>query len=171
MTDLPLSTIANIAEIIGASTIVTGLIFGWVQIRQYRVQQRNAVVSSLAQTFYNRDLAHAISLLQTVPDDIRLTELRSKGPEFVEAAVTVATSFETMGILVFQRIAPLELVVDLAGGIITTMLRKLRCFQEDLRAEQQQPSWGEWFEWLGDQIENVKGQQEPAHVRHRDWRP
>jgi hypothetical protein len=51
------------------------------------------------------------------------------------------------------------------------MLRKLRFFQEDLRVEQQQPSWGEWFEWLGDQIENVKGQQEPAHVRHRDWRP
>jgi hypothetical protein len=171
MTELSLSTIANIAEIIGASTIVTGLIFGWVQLRQYRVQQRNAIASSLTQTFYNRDLAHAISLLQSVPDDVRLSELRSKGPEFVEAAVTVATSFETMGILVFQRIAPLELVVDLAGGVITSMLRKLRIFQEDLRAEQQQPSWGEWFEWLGDQIENVKGQQEPAHIRHRDWRP
>jgi hypothetical protein len=171
MTDLPLSTIANIAEIIGATTIVTGLIFGWIQLRHYRVQQRDAVASSLTQTFYNRDLAHAVSLLQTVPDDVRLEELRSKGPEFVEAAVTVTTSFETMGILVFQRIAPLELVVDLAGGMITTMLRKLRLFQEDLRAEQQQPSWGEWFEWLGDQIENVKGQQEPAHIRHRDWRP
>ena len=171
MTDLSLSTIANIAEIIGASTIVTGLIFGWIQLRQYRIQQRDAVASSLTQTFYSRDLAHAISLLQTVPDDIRLAELRTKGPEFVEAAVTVTTSFETMGILVFKRIAPLDLVVDLAGGIVTTMLRKLRCTMQDLRLEQQQPSWGEWFEWLGDQIGNVKNQKEPAHIRHRDWRP
>jgi hypothetical protein len=171
MTDLPLSGIANIAEIIGASTIVTGLAFGWIQLRQYRVQQRDAVASNLTQTFYNRDLAHAISLSQSVPDGVRLAELQAKGPEFVEAAVTVTTSFETMGILVFKRIAPLDLVVDLAGGIITTMLRKLRHFQEDLRVEQHQPSWGEWFERLGDQVENAKNQQEPAHIRHRDWRP
>jgi hypothetical protein len=171
MTDLSLSTVANIAEIIGASTIVTGLIFGWIQLRQYRIQQRDSVASSLTQTFYSRDLAHAIALLQTIPDDVRLTELRTKGSEFVEAAVTVTTSFETMGILVFKRIAPLDLVVDLAGGIVTTMLRKLRCTMQDLRVEQHQPSWGEWFEWLGDQIGNVKLEQEPAHIRHRDWRP
>jgi hypothetical protein len=171
MTELPLSTIANIAEIIGATTILTGLIFGWIQLRQYRVQQRDAVASSLTQTFYNRDLARALSLLQTIPDDVRLAELRAKGPEFVAAAVTVTTSFETMGILVFKRIAPLELVVDLAGGVIITMVRKLRCYMEDLRVEQHQPSWGEWFEWLGDQVENVKSQQEPAHIRYRGWRP
>jgi len=171
MNEIPLSTVANIAEIIGAGTIVTGLIFGWIQLRQYRVQQRDAIASSLTQTFYSRDLASAISLLQSVPDGVRLAELRAKGPEYVEAAVTVTTSFETMGILVFKRIAPLDLVADLAGGIVTTMLRKLRNLMEDLRVEQRQPSWGEWFEWLGDQVEHAKTEQEPAHIRFRDWRP
>ncbi|MAG30650.1 MAG: hypothetical protein CL908_07145 [Deltaproteobacteria bacterium] len=171
MPELSLSSAANIAEIIGASTIVTGLIFGWIQLRHYRIQQRDAIAQSLAQTFYSRDLAAAIALLQTVPDAIPLAELRAKGREYEEAAVTVTTSFETMGVLVFKRIAPLELVADLAGGIIMTMNRKLRCFQEELRAELRQPSWGEWFTWLGEQVERSKTRKEPAHIQHRDWQP
>jgi len=51
MGDLSLSTIANIAEIIGAGSIITGLIFGWFQIRHFRAQQRNAVAINLMQTF------------------------------------------------------------------------------------------------------------------------
>jgi hypothetical protein len=170
MPEISLSSAANIAEIVGASTIVTGVVFGWIQLRQYRIQQRDSIAQSLTQTFYSRDLAAAIALLQSVPDDISLAALRAMGREYQEAAVTVTTSFETMGILIFKGIAPLDLVVDLAGGIIATMNRKLSRVQEELRVEQEQPSWGEWFTWLGDQVERVKTKEPPAHIRHRDWR-
>ena len=43
MIDLPLSTRANIAEIVGAFSIVSGLIVGWYQLRYFRIEQRNAV--------------------------------------------------------------------------------------------------------------------------------
>ena len=171
MTLESIQLLANLAEIIGAGTIITGLVFGLVQLRHYRIQQRDSVAQSLAQTFYSRDLANAIALLQNVPDGISLAELRSRGQEYEEAAVTVTTSFETMGVLVFKRIATLEIVVDLAGGIVTTMCRKLARCQEELRAELQQPSWGEWFQWLGDQVARVKDTREPAHIQYRDWRP
>jgi len=168
MGDLSLPTIANIAEIIGAGSIITGLIFGWFQIRHFRAQQRDAVAINLMQTFYSDDLAEAMALLQPLPNGIRLDELRSMGSEYVKAAITITTSFETMGLLVFKGIATMDLVLDLAGGIITTMTRKLRVFQNDMREAQQQPSWGEWFEWLGDQAEKVKHEEEPAHVKHRE---
>ena len=171
MGELSLTTLANIAEIIGAGSIVTGLVFGLFQIRQYRAQQRDAVAINLAQTFYSRDLAEALALLQNVPDGIGLVELREKGPEYERAAITVCTSFETMGLLVFKRIAPLELVLDLAGGIVSVMTHKLRRSMEDLRVEQNQPSWGEWFEWLGDRALEIKVAKTPAHIGYRDWKP
>ncbi len=169
MADIPLSTWANIAEIIGAGSIVSGLIFGWFQLRHFRVQQRNAVAINLAQTFYSKDLAKAVTLLQNIPDGISLQEIRDLGPKYEYAAITVATSFETMGLLAFKRIAPLDLVLDLAGGIVSVMCRKLQNFQKELRVDQDQPSWGEWFEWLGDQALKAKASQEPAYVRYKDW--
>lgn len=169
--DISLATWANIAEIIGAGSIVTGLTVGWIQIRHLRRQQRDAVAINLAQTFYSRDLADAIALLHPVPDGITLQEMRELGQEYDQAAVTVVTSFETMGLLVFKRTAPMDLVLDLAGGIVSTMCRKLRTWQDELRIEQNQPSWGEWFEWLGDQAIAQKNNTGPAHIVHKDWKP
>ena len=170
MNDIPLSTLANLAEIIGAGSIITGLIFGWFQIRHFRAQQRDAVAINLMQTFYDQNLAHAFALLQTLPDEITLSELRAEGSEYVRAAITIVTSFETMGLLVFKRIAPMDLVLDLAGGIVMTMARKLRVWQKDMRESLNQPSWGEWFEWLADQAEKAKRDETPAHIKHREWK-
>ena len=170
MTGMGLETWANVADIIGAGSIVTGLIVGWIQIRHLRRQQRDAVAINLAQTFYSRDLAKSITLLQPLPDGITLEEMRELGPRYEQAAITLVTSFETMGLLAFKRIAPMDLVLDLAGGIVSVMSCKLRVWQQQLRDEQQQPSWGEWFEWLGDQAANAKTSTEPAHMAHKNWK-
>lgn len=84
MSAIPLSTWANIAEILGAGGLVFGLVFGLFQIRQYRAQQRGAIAINLAQTFYSRDLARAIALLKELPDGIGLEELRQRGGEWFE---------------------------------------------------------------------------------------
>ncbi len=168
VTGLSLDQLANLAEIVGAGTLVTGALFGWFQIRSFRVQQRNAIAINLAQTFYNQELAKALTLLQPMPDGISLAELRAQGDEYVNAAITVTTSFETMGLLVYKRIATMDLVLDLAGGIVATMNRKLKRWQSEVRIEQDQPSWGEWFEWLGDQASKSKHSEPPAHVRYSD---
>lgn len=171
MYELSLATWGNIAEIIGAGSIVTGLIVGWIQIRHLRTQQRDAVAINLAQTFYSQDLARAISLLQPLPDGISLAQLRELGDDYERAAITLCTSFETMGLLAYKRIAPMDIVLDLAGGIVSTMIKKLRRWIEDLREELDQPSWAEWFEWLGDQALKAKSISEPAHIAHKNWKP
>lgn len=170
MNEFTIATWGSIAEIIGAGSIVTGLIVGWIQIRHLRRQQRDAVAINLAQTFYSRDLANSIALLQPLPDNISLQQLRDMGDAYSVAAMTVCTSFETMGLLAYKRIAPMDLVLDLAGGIVSVMCVKLRRWNQEIREEQKQPSWAEWFEWLGDQALKRKAESEPAHVRHRDWK-
>ncbi|GAB5452407.1 MAG: hypothetical protein Hals2KO_27350 [Halioglobus sp.] len=77
MTEATLSTWANIAEIVGALSIVGGIVFGLIQLRYYRMQQRDAMATNLAQTFYSQDLANALALLQEVPDGVSLDELRA----------------------------------------------------------------------------------------------
>ena len=79
MNELSLSDIASYAEIIGAGSIVTGLLFGWFQIRHFRAQQRDTVAINLMQTFYNGNLANSIALLQPLPDGISLAEVHAKG--------------------------------------------------------------------------------------------
>jgi len=167
VTGLTLDQIAALAEIVGACTIVTGLIFGAFQIRAHRIQQRNAIATELTSTFYNAELARAVLLLQQLPDGASVEELRSHGTDYEDAAIIVCTSFETMGLLVYRKIAPFDLVMDLAGGMVGSMLRKLEGWVVAKQIEQNQPSWAEWFLWLGKLAQSHKHSEGPVS----GWRP
>lgn len=171
MTNLSLDQMASLAEIIGAITIVSGLIFGFFQIRVYRTQQRDAIAINLMQTFYSPELARAVHLLHSLPDAISAQELRAKGPEYEEAAVIICTTFETMGLLVYKKIAKFDLVMELAGGMVTTMGRKLSAWLATVREEQNQPSWAEWFDWLARRAVEHKSIRAPAYLRTDNWKP
>jgi hypothetical protein len=168
---LDLETISSISQIVGTATIVGGTVFGLIQLRELRKQRRDAVAGDLMRTFMDANLAQAITLIRSLPDGASAEDLRRAGPEAERAAILICTTFETMGLLVFERIAPFSLVLELAGGIIVVMWRKLGPWLNQIRTEQSQPSWAEWFEWLAMQCERHKSPVSPAYVRHADWVP
>jgi hypothetical protein len=166
-----LETFANIAEIIGAGSIVSAVIFGSFQIREYRKRREVIVTAELMRSFYGPDFARAVSLVRTLPDSTTASDLRSRGPEYEQAAILITTTFETMGLLAFRNIAPFSLVQELAGGLIVVTWKKLAVWLDTVREEQSQPSWAEWYQWLAQQMEKTKPLSEPAYVKHRDWQP
>lgn len=166
---MTIEMLANIAEIAGGIMIVGGALFGLVQLRELKQQRVTAVTSDLMQTFYSTDLSHAVSMMHELPDGVSAEELRSLGPEYERAAVLICTNFETMGLLVFEKIASYRTVQHLAGGMITSMWRKLSVWTVELRNEQEQPSWAEWFQWLAERMAQTKNEAAPAYEKHRDW--
>jgi len=166
---ISLETIANIAQILGAGSIVTAVIFGSFQIREYRKRREVIVTAELMRSFYGPDFARAVSLVRTLPDSSSAIDLRSRGPEYEQAAILITTTFETMGLLAFRNIAPFDLVQELAGGLIVVTWKKLSVWLEAVREEQSQPSWAEWYQWLAQQMEKSKPLSEPAYIKHRNW--
>lgn len=171
MFDSPLQTVASLAQIIGAGTIVTAVIFGSYQIKEYRKRRENMVAMEMMRSFYNADLARAISLVRLLPDSVSATALRDKGSEYEQAAILVTTTFETMGLLAYRRIAHFSLVQELAGGLIIVSWHKLSEWLATVREEQNQPSWAEWFQWLAERMIETKTQSEPAYLRYKNWTP
>lgn len=168
---MTLETIASISQIVGTVTIVGGTIFGLIQLSEFRKQRRDAVAAELMRAFMNPDFAHAVTIIKGIPDVASADDIRRGGAETERAAVLINTTFETMGLLVFERIAPFPLVVELVGGIVVVMWRKLSPWADQIRNEQLQPSWAEWFQWLAEQCERHKSVQEPAYTKHRNWVP
>ncbi len=169
---MTLVDLANMAEILGAVTIVSGAVFALYQLVEFRKQRREMVILELMKTFYSPELSRAVTMIRSLPDGASAEVLREDlGPEGEAAAVQLCTIFETMGVLVFERIAPFGLVEQLAGGMICVMYRKLSVWLDAVRVEQDQPSWAEWFQWLAEQLSERKSQSEPAHEKYRAWRP
>ena len=168
---MDLDTVSAISQIVGTATILGGTIFALFQLSELKKQRHDGIAGDLMRTFMSAELAHALAIVRRFPDGVSADEIRSAGPEAEQAAVMVCTTFETMGLLVFQRIAPFNLVVDLAGGIIVVMWHKLGPWLVLIREEQSQPSWAEWFQWLAQQCERHKDPSAAAYTRHHDWQP
>jgi hypothetical protein len=166
-----LQELANYAEIIGTLIVIGGIAFGLFQLFEIRKQRRDIVAGELMRTFYNVELADAVALIRTLPDHCPPAELRQRGAQYERAAIIVSTTFETMGLLVFKRIADYETVQQLAGGLVVVVWRKLDAWLAQVRTEQVQPSWAEWFQWLAEQSAARKDESRPAYIEYKDWNP
>lgn len=171
MTDL--ETLANLAEVFGTLTIIGGLLFAVVQIRQYRQQLRETATLELMSKFQTPEFAQAFQILRSLRQDVPSTELRTNQPEAEAAAMSVCAVYETVGVLVFRRILPFQVVEDLTGGAIVMCWRKLRKWIEEIRAETSNERVFEWFQWLAERCADQQQRESktlPAYQAQRDWK-
>jgi len=168
-----LRIVADIVAIVGSLSLLAGVIFAVIQIRQLHEQRRDAAAIELMRAFQAPRFVEAFYKLGKVPTGLSASELRAMGKEYEEAALTMVNIYETVGLLVFRRTVSFEAVRQVCGAILGSSWRQLETWVSDVRVEQGSNRFGEWFQWL---VERVREQEaiapcEPAQERYRSWRP
>jgi len=171
---IELETLANLAEVLGALTIIGGVLFAVIQIRHYRQQLRETATLELMRTFQTSEFAQAFQVLRSLRDDVSSTELQAQQPEVEAAAMSVCAVYETTGVLVFRGILPFQVVEDLTGGAIVMCWRKLHGWIEETRVEKSNERMFEWFQWLAERFaeqQQIESKSRPAYQAYSSWKP
>ncbi len=169
---MDLQTLANVAQILGATAVVTAIFFGIAQIRQFRLQRRDSAAAELARSFQDIEFSRSFRLISSLPRDATAAEVRARGPDVEDAALALGVRFEALGLLIFRGIMPLSLVEQLVGAVTPDLWGKLRKWAVAVREEQSRAHFLEWFQWLAERLnERGRPQEPPAYVRFRDWQP
>jgi hypothetical protein len=165
---MDLQSLAYLAQIISAVTVVVAVIFGIIQILQFRQQRRDVASVELMRAIQDAEFTHSLLLIGPLPPGAPADEVRRRGDACEEAALALATKYETLGHLIFRGTIPLELVEELVGGVAIAIWIRLRGWVEAVRVEQEQPLFLEWFQWLVQELESRgRAQQVPAWERFR----
>ena len=163
---MDLSTIANV---INAIAVTAGVLFAAVQIREFRRQRRRQSMYTLVQTFQSPDFAKALHRIIELPNNLDRAAMRAQVGAEGEAAIYFVTStWETIGVLVFQKELTLDLVDDFFSGPIVITWRKLERYLKQVRRERQRNTLFEWYQWLAEQLmEREKDAPPlPANIAH-----
>lgn len=168
-----LATIANIAEIFGAATVVTGVIFGAIQIQHYRKQRADLAAIELVRSFQNPEFIHALRAVLELPARCSGANLKEHGPDCENAAMTVAITVEAIGLMVYRRILDYQVARELMGGMVQGAWDRLNCWVEDRREVTERSEFGEWFQWLAERLAADCAAEEHAPVAERaqHWQP
>ena len=161
---------AAFAEIFGALAIIGGALFATLQFIEFRRRRRFQAAADLCRGFTEPELARAVILLKSMPDQLGLEEVKELDVEFEEAAQLVGMTFETMGLLVHEGVASFRVVQELTGGLLLMMWRKSERWIKETRVEQGNPRFGEWMQWLAEQLEEREADMVPAYEAHKNWR-
>ena len=169
---MDLSSLSQIAQILGGIAVVVAIVFGVAQIRQFQQQRLDAAAVELMRSLQDREFTDAFRLIYGLGEGTGAADLRALGPDYEGAAIAIGTRFETMGLLVFRKNIPFHLVEELIGGAVVLLWRKLQPWAEEYRAEQQHELLFEWFQWLAERLsERGRLEQVPAYKRYKDWTP
>jgi len=167
-----LSTLANIAEILGVIIVIGGLFFAVLQMRQIRQQRRELAAIELFRFFGNPRFTQAYQMVLHLPDGLSAADIRTKQEDLEDAAMLISSTMENIGVMTFQRIVPFVIVNNLLGSSVVILWRKLENWAIALRDELGDDAAFEWFQWLAERLEQYQPRDpHPAYEAHKDWIP
>lgn len=167
-----LTTLAELAQVLGGAAVVIAIVFGTAQIRQFQRQRLDVADLELMRMIQDREFVHAFKLIYSAPDSLNAEVLQALGAEHETAAMALSSRFEAMGLLVFRGSIPIDLIEQIIGGTCILLWHKLRPWVEQMRIKQNHPLLFEWFQWLAERLEERdRLQQVPAYRRFKNWQP
>ncbi len=163
--------VAVIAQVVSAAAVVTGLVFGTLQIRGAAHMRALLAAIEMVRAMQTPDFTRNIRIVLALPDDADPT-LVLGDPETAMALHGVTHTFESLGVLVYHRAVPLHFVDDLLGGYARSCWRKIRPTVE-FRRTQVGVTYGEWMQWLVERLKQypTQGKNQGAWKARRRWSP
>lgn len=167
-----LSRLANMAEIIGAAVVIGGIFFAVVQMRQLRQQRRELAAIELFRFFGSQKFSQAYREVLRMPEGLGIAAMRAHSKEAENCAMTISTTMENIGVMMYQRIVPSVLVKNLMGSSAVLLWRRLEAYITEVREDLDNPAAFEWFQWLAETLETLQdSDQAPAYELYKDWKP
>lgn len=170
---MDLNTMSNWAEIISVIIVIGGFSFAVMQLHQFILQRRALATLELARSFQNPEFTHAMRLILSLEPKLSAKEIRAKGGEYEDAAMLVALTVESVGIMVHRRMVSITMVWELMGGLLLSYWEHMEPWILDIRKEQGRDKFNEWAQWLAIQLSMLDNDKAftPAFEKHKDWRP
>ncbi|HET6486620.1 MAG TPA: hypothetical protein VFH83_09390 [Spirochaetia bacterium] len=152
-------TIALVANVALALSLVVGLVFGIAQVRAAARDRRERLTLEALRGFQSRDFVELMQYI--IAHDIPKSRAEMSALPDREQVVFLQCSqaMEMLGLLVAERLIDLDLVERTLGSFVTTSWEKLKSITVDVR--QTDPFLHEYFQWLAERI----GERMSRHPR------
>lgn len=112
---LSTETLLNLVQ---TGAIVTGIIFGLRELGELQKSRELDTSLKLVDVMQNEATAIGIMRLVTLPADLPQDEFQRQLGDDFNQVMLLASTFESLGILVYRREASLDLVDEMFGGVV-----------------------------------------------------
>jgi hypothetical protein len=157
----------------GLSTLalVGALIFAGLQVRAANRARSEQAAIAVINTAQSEAWTRGLHLLFRIPPDATAEDIDGLGEDVVSTIEEIGVRLETIGYMVYRRIATIETIDEMIGGVTIFWWNRIRPFAERDRKRTHNPKSYEWVQWLAERLAERRsnGSSEPAYIRYADW--
>lgn len=158
-------------QIASYTAIVVSVCFAGYQLWRAEMHRKASASLQTVTAFNTSEFRNAFARIYTLPLAASADQVRAAGPQMEEAATAVMMTFEMMGVLVYNRMVPIETVDQAIGGFARESWRRLQPYVDWKRSEVGSPRWGEWYQWLYEHLATNPRRSRGAYEEFRAWKP
>jgi hypothetical protein len=160
-------------NLVQTAAILTGIIFGLRELGELRKSRELDATLKLVDVIENESTGMGTGQLMMLPANLSEEEFERRLGDDLQYVMSLASTYETLGILVYRREVSLDLVDEMFGGVVVTAWERLGPFIARYRQRTGKPETFEWFQWLAERLQEHRGKPgtAPAYVKYRTWRP
>lgn len=166
-------TFSEIVNTITLITLIAGVVFALIQLRQYREARQREAALEFLRSFQSPQMAKSLRRIFALPPGLSSEEIDVALADHMDDVYSLYTTWESIGILVFRGEVRLDLVSDFFSGPLLVSWSKLESQVYRIRETTGRETIAEWFQWLVERMAEREAAvpREPAHIAHRSWRP
>lgn len=159
-----------ILDLITAVAVVTGILFGLLQLRHYHLSRQREADLFLLNSFHTGEFLHGIGHLQELPNGLSKMEIEERLGQEIRLVYVVLSTWERIGMLVFNREISEDMVEEAYRDLLIISWHGLEKYVVEIREELQRERLFEWFQWLAERMldRERSNTREPAYISYRN---
>jgi hypothetical protein len=159
---------ASALNLVSTVTLIGALIFTGLQVRAAnRARRDQAAVTVIETAALSENSARILELLGHVPENASAAAIDNLDAEAKRQILEFGLRLEVTGYMVSHGMVDLQIVNDLAGGVILGFWSRAKNWSEQRRKRTGDDEFLEWCEWLATQIAQYRATRPyvPAYSR------
>lgn len=158
-------------QFVAQIALVFAAAFAGYQLILHRRERGEQAALDVLTRLQSSDFQHAYTHVWDLPLEASPEVVRAGGKEMEQAIETVAFTFESLGVMVYNRIVPLHVVDDVIGGFLRESWRRVGPYVAWKRQHLKAPRWAEWYEWLAVRVDAGRSRRTVgAYEAFADWK-
>jgi hypothetical protein len=158
-------------QLVGQVSLVVAAAVAVYQLLQLRERKQHEGALQVITGLNTVEFRQAFNAVNELPLGASADQVKAAGPAMEAAVGTVMMTFETLGVLVHNRVVPIDVVDQVIGGFLRESWRRLGNYVEWKRKAIGYARWGEWYQWLFEHLAVNPRRAEGAYTAFKDWKP